>query len=160
MGSGQPGPVSPERFTATVEARPRGGIAIRLPFDPAAVWGDKQRHDVTGTIDGRGVRGPLRSAGGSHYLELGPSWCRDGGVSAGAQVAVSLAPEGPQVASLPGDIAAALTAEPDARRFFESLATFYRKGYIRWIEQAKRPETRARRIADTVATLKAGRRQR
>jgi uncharacterized protein YdeI (YjbR/CyaY-like superfamily) len=67
---------------------------------------------------------------------------------------------GPQVASLAGDIAAALEAEPDARRFFESLATFYRKGYIRWIEQAKRPETRDRRIAETVAALKAGKRER
>jgi uncharacterized protein YdeI (YjbR/CyaY-like superfamily) len=53
-----------------------------------------------------------------------------------------------------------LETEPDARRFFESLATFYRKGYIRWIEQAKRPETRDRRIAETVAALKAGKRQR
>jgi uncharacterized protein YdeI (YjbR/CyaY-like superfamily) len=59
-----------------------------------------------------------------------------------------------------GDIAAALETEPDARRFFESLATFYRKGYVRWIEQAKRPETRSRRIAETVAALKAGKRQR
>jgi hypothetical protein len=152
--------VSTRSFTAKAESRPRGGIAIKLPFDPSAVWGGKQRHDVTGTVDGQGVRGPLRSVGGEHYLELGPSWCRDCGVTAGAQVVVSLAPEGPQVASLAGDIAAALEAEPDARRFFESLATFSRKGYIRWIEQAKRPATRDRRIAETVATLKAGKRQR
>lgn len=57
------------------------------------------------------------------------------------------------------DVAEALNANPDARRFFESLATFYRKGFIRWIEGAKRPETRARRIADTIAALKAGKRQ-
>ena len=119
-----------------------------------------QRHDVTGTVDGRGVRGSLRSVGGDHYLELGPAWCRDCGVTVGAQMAVSLSPEGPQLDSMAGDIAAALEGGPDARRFFESLATFYRKGYVRWIEQAKRPETRARRIAETVAALKAGKRQR
>ena len=145
---------------ATVESRPRGGVAIKLPFDPSAVWGDRQRQDVTGTVDGRGVRGSLRSVGGDHYLELGPAWCRDCGVTVGVQVAVSLAPEGPQVASMAGDIAAALETEPDARRFFESLATFYRKRYVGWIEQAKRPETRARRIAEAVAALKAGKRQR
>ena len=57
------------------------------------------------------------------------------------------------------DIAAALTAAPDARRQFESLATFYRNGFVDWIESAKRPETRAKRIADTVAALRAGRRE-
>ena len=52
------------------------------------------------------------------------------------------------------------TWEPAARRLFESLPTFYRKNFLRWIESAKRPETRARRIAETVATLKAGKRER
>ena len=58
------------------------------------------------------------------------------------------------------DIAAALDADLEARRFFESLATFYRKNFIRWIECAKRPETRAKRIAEPVATLKSGKRER
>lgn len=147
-------------FTATLEARPRGGVAIRLPFDPSAAWGDKQRHHVTGTVNGWGVRGAVTSVEGEYYLELGPSWCRDPGVGVGARVRVVLAPEGPQLGSLAADFAAALGAEVDARRCFESLATFYRNGYVRWIEQAKRPETRAKRIAETVAALKAGRKQR
>jgi uncharacterized protein YdeI (YjbR/CyaY-like superfamily) len=58
------------------------------------------------------------------------------------------------------DFATALESEPEARRFFESLPTFYRKNFVRWIEGSKRPETRAKRIADTVATLKAGKRER
>jgi uncharacterized protein YdeI (YjbR/CyaY-like superfamily) len=64
------------------------------------------------------------------------------------------------VGPLAEDIAAALAAEPDARRFFESLATFYRKNFMRWIEGARRPETRAKRIAETVATLTSGKRER
>jgi uncharacterized protein YdeI (YjbR/CyaY-like superfamily) len=31
---------------------------------------------------------------------------------------------------------------------------------MRWIDQAKRPETRARRITETIATLNAGKRER
>jgi uncharacterized protein YdeI (YjbR/CyaY-like superfamily) len=58
------------------------------------------------------------------------------------------------------DIAAALHAEPAGRRFFESLPTFYRKNFVRWIDGAKRPETRAKRIAETVATLKSGKTER
>jgi uncharacterized protein YdeI (YjbR/CyaY-like superfamily) len=73
-------------------------------------------------------------------------------------VDVILQSEGPQVDELAADIAIALNAKPDARRFFESLATFYRNGFIDWIEAAKRSETRARRIADTVQALAEGRR--
>jgi uncharacterized protein YdeI (YjbR/CyaY-like superfamily) len=65
-----------------------------------------------------------------------------------------------QAGSMASDLAEALNTEPEARRFFESLVTFYRKGFVRWIDGAKRPETRAKRIAETVAALKAGKRQR
>ena len=71
-----------------------------------------------------------------------------------------LEPEGPQVETMADDIRAALIDEPEARRFFESLATFYRKGYVDWIEGAKRPDTRARRIAEAIDALNAGQRER
>jgi hypothetical protein len=147
-------------FSAVVEARPRGGRAIKLPFEPAAAWGARERYDVTGTINGQRIRGKLSAHADGHYLELGPAWCRDVSVVPGAQVAVALALEGPQVGAMAEDIAAALEAHPDARHFFESLATFYSKNFIRWIEQAKRPETRAKRIAETISTLESGRRER
>jgi uncharacterized protein YdeI (YjbR/CyaY-like superfamily) len=81
-------------------------------------------------------------------------------VETGAEVEVVLAPEGPQAGMLAPDILAALDSEPEARAFFESLATFYRNGYLRWIEGAKRPETRSARIAEMRALLKAGKKQR
>jgi len=151
---------SQTEFTAVAESRPTGGIAIALPFDPAAAWGERGRYDVTGTVSGYKVRGKLVVRSGGHVLELGPAWCRDATIVAGTPVLVVLAPEGPQVSTLAADIAAALDAEPSARRFFESLATFYRKNFMRWIEDAKRPETRAKRIAEMVATLKSGKRER
>jgi uncharacterized protein YdeI (YjbR/CyaY-like superfamily) len=54
----------------------------------------------------------------------------------------------------------ALRAEPEALRFFESMATFHRKAYVTWVEGAKKPETRVPRIAETVDDLKMGRRER
>jgi uncharacterized protein YdeI (YjbR/CyaY-like superfamily) len=71
-----------------------------------------------------------------------------------------LSPEGPQADTLAPDILAALENEPEARAFFESLATFYRNGYLRWIEGAKRPETRSARIAEMLSLLKASKKQR
>ena len=147
-------------FMATIEPRRGGGIAVPLPFDPSVEWGAKDRHDVTGTVAGHKVRGKLRQVDEQHYLELGPAWCRDASVAPGSSVPVSLGPEGPQVDAMAPDLATAFEHEPEARHFFESLATFYRKNFMRWIDQAKRPETRARRITETIATLKAGKRER
>ena len=73
---------------------------------------------------------------------------------------MSLQPEGPQLDTVASDLAAAIRAEPSARRFFESLATHYRNSFVSWVEGAKRPETRAKRIEETVDALKAGRRER
>ena len=79
----------------------------------------------------------------------------------GDQVEVTLAPEGPQSEALAADIAAALEAEPEAARFFDGLATFYRKAYLRWIDSTKRsPEARSERIAELIDLMKAGRKQR
>jgi Bacteriocin-protection, YdeI or OmpD-Associated/Domain of unknown function (DUF1905) len=151
---------SERTFTTAVEPRKQGGVSIKLPFDPKVEWGDRDRYDVTGSIGGHRFRGKLIARPDGHYLELGPAWCRDFAIKAGHATQVVLAPEGPQLNSLAADISQALDADPQVRRFFEALPTFYRKNFMRWIDQAKRPETRANRIAETVATLRAGKRER
>ena len=72
-----------------------------------------------------------------------------------------LEPEGPQRADLAPDIAAALDAEPEAAAFFDSLAQFYRKAWLRWIDSTKRnPEPRPVRISEMVRNLQEGRKER
>ena len=61
---------------------------------------------------------------------------------------------------LPADVTAALQKDPQARAFFESLATFYRKGYLRWIQGARKAETREARINELVRLLQSGKKQR
>jgi hypothetical protein len=150
--------VSAQRFTTIVE-QSGTKVYITLPFDPNAVWGVKERHHISGSINGCPFRGPIEAIGTEYFIALGPAWRRDNGIDVGAEVEVVLAPEGPQTDNIARDIARALEAEPEARTFFESLPSFYRKNYIRWIESAKRPETRAARIAEAVKLLKAGVRQ-
>jgi hypothetical protein len=147
-----------QRFTTTV-AKAGSRVYLAIPFDPQAVWGTKTRHYVRGTINGQTIRGSLGAEGARYFLPLGAAWRRDNGVEAGATVKVVLEPEGPQTASLAPDVAAALAAAPRAQAFFDGLATFYRNTYIKWIEGAKRPETRAARIAEMVSLLEAGKKQ-
>lgn len=149
------------QFTATVQSWRDGGAYLEIPFDPDEAWGAKERHHVRGTLDECDWRGPLERSGGVWRLALGPAWRRDRGIEPGQEVLVALAPEGPQRDSLPPDLAAALEAEPEAGAFFDSLATFYRKGYLRWLDgAARRPAVRAERIKELIALLKAGKKTR
>ncbi len=150
-----------QQFTAVVAAAERGGILIPVPFDPDAVWGAKPRHHICGTVDAMRVRGVVERAGGGYGFTLGPAWLRDCGLTAGDTVTVDIEPEGPQRADLADDVAAALDAHPRAAAFFDSLAQFYRKAYLRWIDATKRqPGQRPGRIAEMIRLLEAGHKQR
>jgi len=147
-----------QRFK-TIIAKSGTRTFIAIPFNPNDVWGVKQRHHITGSVNGCAVRGSLGSDGTQYFLPLGAAWRRDNGLDLGAKVDVVLSPEGPQSERLSPDVAGALDAEPQARAFFDALATFYRTTYIKWIESAKRPETRTARINEMVKLLKAGKKQ-
>jgi uncharacterized protein YdeI (YjbR/CyaY-like superfamily) len=80
---------------------------------------------------------------------------------AGADVVAEFAPEGPQRRDLADDVAAALEADPAAAAFFDTLAQFYRKAYLRYIDATvRRPDLRPARITEVVGLLGAGVKQR
>ena len=148
-------------FETEVVADSKGRVLVPVPFDPDTVWGDKVRHHITGSVNGHGVRGVIDDSGEIRGVLLGPAWRRDCGVAPGDRVSVILQPEGPQRDGLPDDVASALDASPAAGEFFDSLAQFYRKAYLTWIDATKRsPELRAERIAEMVTLLEAGQKER
>jgi hypothetical protein len=150
-----------QTFTASATTDARGRAIVRLPFDPDQVWGRRRAHHIAGTVNGHRVRGPLQRVTDGTALVLGASWRRDCGVAPGDEVVVALRPEGPQRAELAADVAAALAQDPGAAAFFDSLATYYRTGYLRWIDATtRRPDVRAARIGELVDLLKAGVKQR
>jgi hypothetical protein len=131
---------------------------IVLPFDPSEAWGPKTRHHITGTIGGRRIRTTLPGDGPDARVVMGNACAA---FDIGEQVEVVLEPEGPQLDSLAPDLADALAVRPQALDFFLSLATFYRKGYLRWVDATKRrPAVRAARIAELVELLDAGHKER
>jgi hypothetical protein len=147
----------PKRFSVRVAADPRGQALIVVPFDPDEAWGAKAVHHVSGTVNGCRVRVTLARGDGGCGFTLNASRMRGTGVSAGSDAVVELAPEGPQRGDLAEDIAAALAASPEAGVFFDTLAQFYRRAYLRYIEATKRrPEVRAARIAEVVGLLAEG----
>jgi Bacteriocin-protection, YdeI or OmpD-Associated len=67
---------------------------------------------------------------------------------------------GPRTVRVPADLRGALAEESEAKDAFRCLSHSHRREYVAWVEEAKRPETRARRIAETVERVRAGKRQR
>jgi translation initiation factor IF-1 len=146
-----------QRFGAVIAAGPGDRGIIVVPFDPDEVWGAKAEHRVHGTVGGRRVRVTLSPGGSGWAFALNSARMREMGVADGDEVTVELTPEGPQRADLAEDISAALSADPAAAAFFDTLAQFYRKAYLRWIDATtRRPQVRAARIAEVVDLLAAG----
>ena len=62
----------------------------------------------------------------------------------------------PTIPDLPAYIAEALKANPRASSFFQELAPTYRRHFVAWIHSATRPQTREKRIGESMALLAAG----
>jgi len=146
-----------ERFRAQITADSRGHAVITIPFDPDEAWGAKAVHHVSGTVNGCRVRVTIAPGDSGWAFTLNPARMRHTGIAAGSDAIVELAPEGPQRAELADDISAALAANPAAGAFFDTLAQFYRRAYLRYIDATtRRPDLRASRIAEVVGLLAAG----
>ena len=145
-------------FRETAVRNRSGGVSVPVPFDPAEAWGPRDRYHVGGTIEGRTFRTTLVRGGGSWQIALGPKSGCGARLLDGQMVAVELSPEGPD---LPADVQEALARRPRARSAFEGLATFYKKGWLRWIGGTKRhPDLRAKRIAEMVRLVEEGHKER
>jgi uncharacterized protein YdeI (YjbR/CyaY-like superfamily) len=80
------------------------------------------------------------------------------GVEIGQEIAVTLALDtAPRVVEVPPLLASALNADAGAAARFEQLAYTHKKESARWIEEAKREETRQRRVAQALEMLHEGR---
>jgi Bacteriocin-protection, YdeI or OmpD-Associated/Domain of unknown function (DUF1905) len=146
-----------ERFRVRLTEDARGHGVIAIPFDPDQAWGTKAVHHVNGTVNHCRVRVTIAPADGGWAFTMNPSRMHGAGLAIGSEVTVEWAPEGPQRADLAEDLAAALAADPRAGAFFDTLAQFYRKAYLRYIDATtRRPDLRAERIAEVVGLLAAG----
>jgi len=58
------------------------------------------------------------------------------------------------LSELPGELADALAAAPDAKAAFEALPPSHRREYVQWVAEAKKPETRVSRAQKTVTRLR------
>jgi hypothetical protein len=127
-----------------------------VPFDAGDVLGEA-RPAVAGTLNGTPFRGRLSVYGGVTYLGLSREVRDAAGIEVGDAVDVVLdRDEAPREVEVPPALRSALEHDAAARAAFDRLAFTHRREYARWIAEAKRDETRARRVAKALAMLKGG----
>jgi hypothetical protein len=148
-----------KRFRVVLEkAEESEATGIRIPFDVLKVYGTRARVPVRGTINGFPYRSSISPMGeGCHFMPVNKS-LRDGARAKGGDTisVVMERDEEPRVITPPQDLARALKADKGAQAVWEKLSYTHQKEYANAVEEAKRPETRARRIEKAVADLSAG----
>jgi Bacteriocin-protection, YdeI or OmpD-Associated/Domain of unknown function (DUF1905) len=142
-------------FRTTVELGGKTATGLRVPDDVVETLGGGKRPPVQVTVAGYSYRTTVAPMGGAYYVPLAAEHREAAGVQAGEQVDVRIELDtAPREVVLPEDLADAMDAA--ARSAFDGLAYSHQKAWVRWVEEAKKPETRATRIAKTVDGLRSG----
>jgi len=148
--------VATERFAGTLE-RHGSGAVVEVPFDPKAAFG-RTRAPVRATVNGHTFRTTLAWMGGRPLLGLNREVREAAGVSLGETFPVELElDDEPRVVEVPADLAEAMRREAGTEARFDALSYTHRKEYVRWVTEARREETRQRRVARAVEMLRANR---
>jgi hypothetical protein len=145
------------RFTARIEAGGGGGAYILFPFDTEKEFGIKGKVPVKATFDGVPYAGSLFKYGHArHILAVLKSIRQQIDKAPGDAVRVTLwKDEETRVVEVPPEFARRLKRE-GLLGMFEMLSYTHRKEYCRWISEAKKAETRIRRLEKAVGMLKKG----
>ena len=138
---------------------PRGPAAAVVLDDEqvAAIGEGAKRFPVRATVNGYSWRTTVARMRGEFLVGLNRDVRNAAAVEAGdtVEVTIELDTE-PREVELPEALASALAADAAARCAFDELSFTHRKEYARWVSEAKRQETRERRIAQALERLRLG----
>ena len=146
--------MSRKTFTTKLEkAEGMDATGIVVPFDPKEVWG-RTRVPVRATVNGYEYRTTIAKMGGRFLMPFAKEHRSASGIEPGDDIEVTLVEDtAERTVDVPDDLAAALK-QAKLRERFDALAYTHRKEHVRAVEEAKKPETRARRIAACLDLLR------
>ena len=145
------------RLTTTLVPRGPAAAVVLDEEHVAAVGEGAKRFPVAATINGYTWRTTVTRIRGEFLLGLSREVREGAGVEAGETVDVAIALDtAEREVDVPEALARALAGDDAARAVFDGLAYSHRKEYARWVAEAKREETRERRVAQTLEMLREG----
>jgi hypothetical protein len=142
-------------FRAMLEPVPHGGHYVVVPAKVAEQAGLRYGVRVRGTVNGVPYRSSLMKYGGVFHMGVHKATLAQAQAKPGARVAVTIEVDDEPLPTdvVPGDLARALKASKSAAAAFKALRPSLRREYVKQILEAKRPETRARRVAKAIELL-------
>ncbi|MFF0269256.1 YdeI/OmpD-associated family protein [Kribbella sp. NPDC004536] len=144
-----------ETFEGSISVNDGGGAWVEVPGEVIAALGGGGRIPVLATFDGVAYRGSIASMGGCMALGILKSIRAELGKGDGEVVTVTVERDANErTIDVPDDLAAAL-AEAGLREAFDAMSYSHRREHVSAINDAKKPETRQRRIAKAVEMIKA-----
>ena len=127
---------------------------VDIPPEVIEALGGKGRIPVTATFDGVPYRGSIVRMGDGAVLGVLKAIMAEAGVSVGDTLTVVVRnDDAPREVEVPNDLAEALGRDDVARAAFDGLSFSHKREYVDAINEAKRPETRARRIERTIQAM-------
>jgi hypothetical protein len=146
-----------KRFTVELERVQKTATMFRVPFDLEEAFG-RARPPLEVTIRGHTWRTTPGVYDGVGHIVVNRAVKAATGVDAGDRVRVTMKLDTkPRTVRVPADLRVALAEDPGVQAAFAKLSFTHRREYVEWVQEAKRPETRARRIARTVDGARGGR---
>jgi hypothetical protein len=146
------------RFRATVEQSGKTATGIEVPSTVVEGLGAGKRPAVRVTINGHTYRSTVASMDGRSMVGISAENRAAAGVAGGDVIDVDIELDtAPREVDVPPDLAAALKKDPKARKTFDALSYSNKNWHVQSIAGAKSEETRARRVAKSVAALREGR---
>jgi hypothetical protein len=151
-----------QRFRTKLLSQGPGGAwtYLELPFDAAAAFGSRARVSVRGTLNGFPFRSSIFPDGkGGHTMMVNKAMQVGAKAAPGQTISVEMEPDtvAPRVA-VPADLRHALTRSKAARQTWERLTPRARRDFVAWLDDAKKDETRARRVQQAIERLAQGKR--
>ncbi len=143
------------RFRGVIEAARGGGAVVRVPPDVAAALGGLKQMRVFGTLNGIEYRSSTMPYRGGLYMGVHKATRQAAGAGIGDEVeVVATRDETPRTLELAPELEAALTTDPSLRARFDGLSFSRRRELADPIAEARRPETRARRLEVALDALR------
>jgi hypothetical protein len=146
-----------ESFRARLQAVPHGGQYVVVPDGVAKNAGVRHGQRVRGTVNGAPYRSSVMKYSGTFHLGVHKATLAAAGVAPGVSVSVSIEPDDEPLPTdtVPPDFATALAKNRTAKAAWSDLRPSRRRELVKGVLTAKKPDTRARRIAAAIAELAA-----
>ena len=144
-----------QTIEVTLDKHPKmEATGITIPFDVEKVFGSK-RVPVKATVNGAIYRGSIVRMSGKYMLGIPKAFREEAGIAAGDNIVITLEPDtAPREVHVPADLAKAIK-KAGVSAAWDKLSYTHRKEHVRAVEEAKRPETRIKRIEKAVEMLAA-----